>query len=81
MSCSGSVSPSAYVTAHHGSLPLVCDGRQLCPDCREAEAGRSGDPAWPLWGLAMRIAQAMGLHRDGETWGLPPEVTEERRWV
>jgi hypothetical protein len=46
---------------------------------RETEEGRNGDPAWPLWGLAMRIAQAMGLHRDGESWGLPPEVIEERR--
>ncbi|KLT41091.1 hypothetical protein CC85DRAFT_303533 [Cutaneotrichosporon oleaginosum] len=47
----------------------------------ETEEGRNGDPAWPLWGLAMRIAQAMGLHRDGESWGLPPDVIEERRHV
>ncbi|BEJ05387.1 hypothetical protein CcaverHIS641_0212040 [Cutaneotrichosporon cavernicola] len=47
----------------------------------ETEEGRNGDPAWPLWGMAMRLAQAMGLHRDGESWGLPPEVIEERRHV
>ncbi|GMK58988.1 hypothetical protein CspeluHIS016_0700030 [Cutaneotrichosporon spelunceum] len=47
----------------------------------ETEEGKNGDPAWPLWGMAMRLAQAMGLHRDGESWGLPPEVIEERRHV
>ncbi|GFZ52287.1 hypothetical protein JCM24511_10060 [Saitozyma sp. JCM 24511] len=47
----------------------------------ETERGRTGDSAWPLWGLAMRIIQAMGLHRDGARWNLPPNVVEERRRV
>ncbi|KAE8540859.1 hypothetical protein D1P53_002211 [Cryptococcus gattii VGV] len=47
----------------------------------EAEDGRSGDSAWPLFGLAMRIIQAMGLHRDGQRWGLPEHIIEERRRV
>ncbi|KAK8870138.1 hypothetical protein IAR55_000708 [Kwoniella newhampshirensis] len=47
----------------------------------ETESGRNGDSAWPLWGLAMRMGQAMGLHRDGEKWGLPSELVEERRQV
>jgi hypothetical protein len=38
-----------------------------------------GDIAWPLWGLAMRISLAMGLHRDPGAWNLPQEVREERR--
>ncbi|WVQ66830.1 uncharacterized protein L199_005021 [Kwoniella botswanensis] len=40
---------------------------------------RGGDRAWPLGGLAMRITQAMGLHRDGLKWGLPEDIIEERR--
>ncbi|OWZ45798.1 hypothetical protein C361_02913 [Cryptococcus neoformans Tu259-1] len=47
----------------------------------EAEDGRSGDSAWPLFGLAMRIIQAMGLHRDGQRWGLPDHIIEERRRI
>lgn len=40
---------------------------------------RNGDSAWPLWGLAMRQAIAMGLHRDGERWNLEVDISEERR--
>ena len=29
----------------------------------------------------MRLVQAMGMHRDGSRWNLPPEVVEERRMV
>lgn len=47
----------------------------------ETEKGRNGDSAWPLWGLAMRLVTAMGLHIDGKRWNLPPEVAEERRHV
>ncbi|OCF39133.1 hypothetical protein I317_07074 [Kwoniella heveanensis CBS 569] len=47
----------------------------------ETEKGRDGDSAWPLWGLAMRIIVAMGLHRDGARWNLPEKVVEERRQV
>ncbi|WVW86513.1 hypothetical protein I302_108562 [Kwoniella bestiolae CBS 10118] len=43
------------------------------------DRSRGGDRAWPLGGLAMRITQAMGLHRDGTKWGLPEYITEERR--
>ncbi|WVQ69660.1 uncharacterized protein L199_007880 [Kwoniella botswanensis] len=45
----------------------------------ETEDGRNGDSAWPLWGLAMRLIQSMGLHRDGERWNLPPDIVEDRR--
>ncbi|KAI9802452.1 MAG: hypothetical protein M1825_002837 [Sarcosagium campestre] len=34
---------------------------------------------WTLTGLGIRIALAMGLHRDGEEFGLPPFETEMRR--
>jgi hypothetical protein len=47
----------------------------------ETEKGRNGDNAWPLWGLAMRLVTAMGLHRDGARWNLPVDVVEERRHV
>ncbi|KAI0891439.1 hypothetical protein F4806DRAFT_302651 [Annulohypoxylon nitens] len=45
------------------------------------DKGRRGDTAWPLWGLIMRLIQAMGMHRDGDRWNLPQDVTEERRKV
>lgn len=47
----------------------------------ETESGRNGESTWPLWGLNMRLIQAMGLHRDGERWGLSAEVSEIRRLV
>ena len=34
---------------------------------------------WTMTGLATRIANAMGLHRDGAQFGLPPFETEMRR--
>ncbi|OCF40873.1 hypothetical protein I317_05323 [Kwoniella heveanensis CBS 569] len=45
------------------------------------DKGRRGDYAWPLWGLVMRLIQAMGMHRDGARWNLPDDVVEERRKV
>ncbi|KFZ02024.1 hypothetical protein V500_00474 [Pseudogymnoascus sp. VKM F-4518 (FW-2643)] len=47
----------------------------------QLDKGRRGDNAWPVWGLATRLAQAMGMHRDGARWNLPREVVEERRKV
>lgn len=29
----------------------------------ETEEGRNGDSAWPLWGLAMRLIQAVSVAR------------------
>ncbi|KAI9648686.1 hypothetical protein NHQ30_003325 [Ciborinia camelliae] len=34
---------------------------------------------WSLTGLVMRIGQSLGLHRDGEKFGLSPYDTEMRR--
>lgn len=34
---------------------------------------------WVLTGIAVRIAQRMGLHRDGESLGLPPFEVQMRR--
>ena len=47
----------------------------------ESDKGRRGDSAWPLWGLVMRLVQAMGMHRDGTRRNLPQDVIEERRKV
>ncbi|KAK4118252.1 hypothetical protein N657DRAFT_628720 [Parathielavia appendiculata] len=40
-----------------------------------------GKGIWILNGMALRIAQALGLHRDGERLGLPPFQAELRRRV
>ncbi|KAJ8113234.1 hypothetical protein OPT61_g4591 [Boeremia exigua] len=45
------------------------------------DQGSRGDKAWPVWGLVMRLIQAMGMHRDGARWNLPDDVVEERRKV
>jgi hypothetical protein len=37
------------------------------------------DTFWILTGIAVRLAQRMGLHRDGETLGLPPFEVQMRR--
>lgn len=34
---------------------------------------------WVMTGIAVRIAQRMGIHRDGESLGLPPFETQMRR--
>lgn len=47
----------------------------------QMDKGRRGDRAWPLWGLVMRLIQAMGLHRDGSLWNLPEDVVDQRRKV
>ncbi|KAF2153605.1 hypothetical protein K461DRAFT_278410 [Myriangium duriaei CBS 260.36] len=47
----------------------------------QQDEGRRGDSAWPLWGLVMRLVQAMGMHRDGARWNLRQDVVEERRKV
>ncbi|KAH7305255.1 fungal-specific transcription factor domain-containing protein [Stachybotrys elegans] len=35
--------------------------------------------AWLTSSFAIRMAQAQGMHVDGESWGLPPKVLETRR--
>lgn len=47
---------------------------QLC--YRNHNCGRSG---WTLNGILLRTAQWMGLHRDGESFNLPPLECEIRR--
>jgi len=37
------------------------------------------EPRWELSGVAMRIAQRIGLHRDPETLGIDPFNCEMRR--
>ncbi|KZZ93872.1 Transcription factor [Moelleriella libera RCEF 2490] len=37
------------------------------------------DTFWSLTGIAMRLAQRMGVHRDGEDLGLPPFEVQMRR--
>jgi hypothetical protein len=35
--------------------------------------------SWLTSSFAIRMAQAQGMHLDGESWGLPPKVFETRR--
>ncbi|KAM0752607.1 hypothetical protein T439DRAFT_178902 [Meredithblackwellia eburnea MCA 4105] len=42
---------------------------------------RKGDSSWGIWGLCLTQSQAMGLHRDGEAWGLPEAAINERRLI
>lgn len=37
------------------------------------------DMSWQIRGMAMRIILAMGLHRDGQSWGLSPKDLNNRR--
>ncbi|GCB23345.1 uncharacterized transcriptional regulatory protein C1F7.11c [Aspergillus awamori] len=47
----------------------------------QLDKGGRGDNSWPLWGLVMRLVQAMGMHRDGTRWNLSQDVIQERRKV
>ncbi|QRW06950.1 Fungal specific transcription factor domain [Ceratobasidium sp. AG-Ba] len=40
---------------------------------------RTPADGWSLLGATLRLAQALGLHRDGARFGLPPAETERRR--
>lgn len=52
----------------------------LLTDCQISLQGRyNRHAAWILNGVVLRIAQKMGLHRDGEVLGLSPFDTEIRR--
>lgn len=37
--------------------------------------------SWLTCSFAVRMAQAQGMHIDGDSWGLPPKVLETRRRV
>lgn len=68
--CLDSRSSTRYVQALH----LLCTW--------SSNAGREGSmrqSAWTLLGQAMRVMQALGLHRDGEHFGLPQDQVIERR--
>jgi hypothetical protein len=43
--------------------------------------GSGAESYWPLLGNAVKIAQAVGLHRDGEVFGLDARDVDERRKV
>ncbi|BGP26263.1 hypothetical protein JCM10295v2_005208 [Rhodotorula toruloides] len=38
-----------------------------------------GEMFWPIYGLAIRATQSMGLHRDPALWGLDEKEVERRR--
>ncbi|WVQ76376.1 hypothetical protein IAR50_006041 [Cryptococcus sp. DSM 104548] len=66
---------------NHGTIAGVQTLVTMAHYYLETESGRNGDAAWPLWGLAMSLVVAMGLHRDGAKWDLPEDVVYERRHV
>ncbi|ODN75930.1 hypothetical protein L202_05915 [Cryptococcus amylolentus CBS 6039] len=66
---------------NHGTIAGVQTLVTMAHYYLETESGRNGDAAWPLWGLAMSLVVAMGLHRDGAKWDLPEDVVHERRHV
>ncbi|WVQ91888.1 hypothetical protein IAS59_005693 [Cryptococcus gattii] len=43
--------------------------------------GNGGEVFWPILGTAVKIALSLGLHRDGEHYGLSQYEVEERRQV
>ncbi|WVN87270.1 uncharacterized protein L203_102447 [Cryptococcus depauperatus CBS 7841] len=43
--------------------------------------GNGGEVFWPILGTAVKIAQSLGLHRDGSHYGLSQYEIEERRIV
>ncbi|KAL9598404.1 MAG: hypothetical protein Q9179_003932, partial [Wetmoreana sp. 5 TL-2023] len=68
MARAGFLSTTELVVLQSFTLFLICAGRH--DDTRYV---------WTLTGLLIRLAQALGLHRDGEQFGLSPYETEMRR--
>jgi hypothetical protein len=66
---------------HHNTLVSVQSLYIMAEYLSYAEQGEGGDLAWPVWGIATRIMQAMGLHRDGERWNLSPQDLDDRRRI
>ncbi len=66
---------------HHNTLVSVQALYIMAEYLSYAEQGEGGDLAWPVWGIATRIMQAMGLHRDGERWNLSPQELDDRRRI
>lgn len=48
--------PCAFPFGRVRAAPAISD------PSRETEKGRNGDSAWPLWGIAMRLLQAVSFH-------------------
>ncbi|KAH8878606.1 hypothetical protein GQ53DRAFT_707023 [Thozetella sp. PMI_491] len=48
---------------------------------RTARAHNTGRSMWLLWGLIMRAAMSIGLHRDGADFPLSPFEVERRRRI
>ncbi|KAF8638366.1 hypothetical protein AX16_010513 [Volvariella volvacea WC 439] len=51
------------------------------PEEAEGGGGRGGctERGWVLVGLACKLAQSLGLHRDSARWKLPPAEVQKRR--
>lgn len=60
------------------TLPMLC---ALVLYLSALQLHSRGKGIWVLNGLAIRLAQAMGLHRDGDRLGLSPFQSELRRRV
>lgn len=64
----------SFLPRHVADDPAALTSRQL--SVRAHNAGRS---VWVLNGLAIRLAQSIGLHQDGKSFNLSPFDSEIRR--
>ncbi|KAH8880811.1 hypothetical protein GQ53DRAFT_813046 [Thozetella sp. PMI_491] len=59
--------------------PSVMSLQALALYLQNARAHTMGRPLWVVNGVAIRLAQSLGLHRDPSRFGLPPFEVEMRR--
>jgi hypothetical protein len=64
-----------YLVSRHHTLDLFATDRTQLAMRQELDART----LWTLSGVSSRMAQGMGVHRDGAVLGLPPFETEMRR--
>ncbi|SPO06952.1 uncharacterized protein DNG_09646 [Cephalotrichum gorgonifer] len=70
---------AALMEAHFMSTYDLCILQALVLYLVSLQGRRDKHAAWILSGVCVRIAQKMGLHRDGESLNLAPFETEMRR--
>ncbi|KAL0946244.1 hypothetical protein HGRIS_012501 [Hohenbuehelia grisea] len=63
--------PPSVATVQALSLMAIYEG--LCSGENSIES------TWALMGLATKLAQSIGLHRDSARWNLPPAEVQKRR--
>ncbi|CAK7212988.1 hypothetical protein SBRCBS47491_001650 [Sporothrix bragantina] len=71
----------ALVQARFFESPSLLILQALTLFLRTSRAHSAGQAVWIVYGMVLRLAQSIGLHRDGANFGLSPFECEMRRRI